>query len=277
MEFFLGCGEYIVGILIGVMIIAIGVKARHKEKAEKNSLVRATVVNCTPSETRIRGMSLQCFEIELEFTSDYGIIHKSMKRGEPIDIGTVLDVRYNRKDDTVEMPEITKNKTNILPGVMIALGSIVTATFFVLFFIKGFETNDKAAAHLLAIIFCLPFVFVGLHTCVIHPAKRKHMLLDCDIVQGKVASRVVFRRYWSFFSSYVSIYEYGYHGEVRRVGAASRSPRKEPLGKIVTIAVNRKTGEAYCIEEQKKYYIVGGIFALAGLLMIGVCIWSYYL
>lgn len=104
MEIFMGCGEYIVGILIGVMFIAIGVAASHKEKAEKNSLVRATVVNCTPSETRTRGMSLQCFEIELEIASHYGIIHKSIKRGEPMDIGTVLDVCFNRKNDTVEMP-----------------------------------------------------------------------------------------------------------------------------------------------------------------------------
>lgn len=160
---------------------------------------------------------------------------------------------------------------------MIALGSIVTVMFFVLFLAKGFETNDKAAAHFLAIFACLIFVFLGLYAGVVYPAKQKRTLPDCDIVQGKVVSHRVARRHSLFRVSYVSIYEYGYHGEVRRVGAASRSTYKEPLGKIVTIAVNRKTGEAYCIEEQKNYYIVGGIFALAGLLMIGVCIWSYFL
>lgn len=239
-----------------------------------DKIVMATVVSCDTSETKIRGMTFECYEIGLEFSSPNGIVHKSLKRGTPMDVGSALQVCYNPKDDTIEMAENIKNKTNVSARAIKVIVAIFISAFLVFFFYKAFEYNDKAAAHLLAICMCMVFVFIGFYV-IIYGCRKRRGLSGCDVVPGSVVSYTVRRKRW-IFATYESIYEYQYQGEIRKVGAISSGIHKEPLGNQVNIAVNRETHEAFCVEELRKYYIVGVIFALAGLLLTGGCIWSYF-
>ena len=239
-----------------------------------DNIVTATVVSCDISETKIRGMLFECYEIGLEFSTPNGIVHKSLKRGTPMDIGSAIQVYYNPKDDTIEMPENIKNKTNIPSRAIKVIVAIFISAFLVIFFYKAFEYNDKAAAHLLAICMCMVFVFIGFYVIVCGYKKRR-VLSECDIVPGSVVSYTV-RNKRGIFPTYESIYEYQYKGEAHKVGAISSGIRKEPLGNQVNIAVNRETHEAFCVEELRKYFIMGAIFAIAGLLLTGGCIWIYF-
>ena len=62
-----------------------------------------------------------------------------------------------------------------------------------------------------------------------------------------------------------------------KVGSVNSQHRKKKIGTRVTIAVNEKTGEAFCIEETNGYYWLGGILMLIALFVIFLLIREFFI
>ena len=114
--------------------------------------------------------------------------------------------------------------------------------------------------NLFAIVFLSLFTCVGLYLCVYTPYKRNKRNLYCDTIKGVL---VDFYRDRSRrgSTSYMPIYEYTYDGEKKKlrgqVGGTNKKYRQK--GRIVTLAVDRETKKAYCIEDEKGIVIIGWI------------------
>lgn len=241
--------------------------------ARKEQL-RATVVSCEPSESLIRGTVVPCFEIRFEFLSSEGIVGKSIKRGNAMDVGTTFYVNYY-KDGSVEMTNAPSKRIKNMSILLGAFGAVAALALLFVLAINFGKLNDKGIGCLIGIVLCMIFMFLGIYAGVIYPRKERNVD-GCILVEGRVCDcvRTSVRRY--LWAQYTSIYEYWYNGERRVVGSSGSSIRKDPIGKKVTIAVNRETEEAFCENEQKNFYFGGFLLIAAGAFFTVFLIWEMF-
>ena len=242
----------------------------------KKEEVRATVSNCVPSETVIRGTVAPCFEITVDFRTSKGIVQKSFKRGTAIDVGTTINMCYDHRYGTVELSNGGTAKVNNIP---IILGSIFTVSLIVgsiviAAVVSGF--NDKVIGCFIGILMCLGMMWGGICIAFIYPKKHRNVE-DCILVEGRIVGhkQTAFGLLWT--SQYSAIYEYIYGGKRCTVGSVNSQHRKKKIGTRVTIAVNENTGEAFCLEETNGYYWLGGILMLIALFVIFLLIREFFI
>ena len=230
----------------------------------KKENVRATVVSCIPSETVIQGTACRCFEITVEFNSSNGLVSKSYKRGNAMEEGTILIMCYNPNNGALEMETAlkTKNKnTPVLAGVCCSL------LLFVALIVLGAKfnvLNDKGIGCLIGVALLMVFMWVGIYITFIFP--RKHRNTEaCVMLEGRISKYVKTNRGVWWAAHYSAVYEYIYDGKICRVGSTEKGNRRKAIGTKVTIALNKDTGEAFCVEEQRSYYIWGGLWTVISL------------
>lgn len=166
------------------------------------------------------------------------------------------------EDGSIELTDNKVEKAGNLPLVVgILLGVILIALIGVALMVYG-KLNKGQIGILLGILLCLIFIYVGFYMAVIFPKKRRNVQ-ECVLVEGKVIRNVKTNNGILWSATYSALYEYWYNGERRKVGSISDSCIKKAIGKKVTIAVNRKTEEAFCLEEQGIFYWGGTAFAVA--------------
>lgn len=242
----------------------------------KKEEVRATVSSCVPSETVIRGTVAPCFEITVDFRTSKGIVQKSFKRGTAIEVGTTINMCYDHRYDTIEFSNGGTAKVNNIP---IILGSIFTVSLIVgsiviAAVVSGF--NDKVIGCFIGILMCLGMMWGGICIAFIYPKKHRNVE-DCILVEGRIVGhkQTAFGLLWN--SQYSAIYEYIYGGKRCKIGSIHSQHRRKKIGTKVTIAVNEKTGEAFCIEETNGYYWLGGILMLIALFVIFLLIREFFI
>lgn len=223
--------------------------------------VRATVVRCEPSETIIRGTVTPCFEITVEFRTQKGIVSQSFKRGTAIDEGTTINMCYDHTYGSVEISTQAATKINNIP---IVLGSILSVGVLVASLIIGAAFggfSGKVIGCFLGVILCLGFEWLGLYVVFIYPKKHRNVE-DCILLEGRICKYVQTKYGMLWSSEYSAVYEYIYGGKMCRVGSIQSQHGRKKIGTKVTIAVNEKTGEAFCVEENKGYYFMGGVIMI---------------
>lgn len=233
--------------------------------------VRATVVSCEPSETIIRGTVAPCFEIMVEFRTKKGIVSQSFKRGTAIDIGTTIKMSYDHRYGSVEMSTQTATKINNIP---ILLGSIVSVGVLVAALVIGAVFggfSGKVIGCILGVIICLGFEWVGIFIAFIYPKKHRNME-DCVLLEGRICKYVQTKHGILWQSEYSAVYEYIYGRKMCRVGSIQSQHRRKKIGTKVTIAVNEKTGEAFCVEENKDYNFCGSVLMVIIIPFIAILI-----
>ena len=242
----------------------------------KKEEVRATVTSCVPSETVIRGTVAPCFEITVDFRTSKGIVQKSFKRGTAIDVGTTINMCYDHRYDTIEFSNGGTAKVNNIP---IILGSIFTVSLIVgsiviAAVVSGF--NGKVIGCFIGILMCLGMMWGGICIAFIYPKKHRNVE-DCILVEGRIVGhkQTAFGLLWK--SQYSAIYEYIYGGKICKVGSIHSQHRRKKIGTRVTIAVNEKTGEAFCVQESNTYYWVGVLLMLIALLFIMLLIREFFI
>ena len=88
---------YGIGVVIGLILVIIGIVAMKKDrKLSKKKLFKATVLNCLIADYGY-GMSMEGFDIVLEIETKKGKIRKEIKRRNPMDVGSTVDVYYDSK------------------------------------------------------------------------------------------------------------------------------------------------------------------------------------
>ena len=242
----------------------------------KKEEVRATVSSCVPSETVIRGTVSPCFEITVEFRTSKGIKSHTFKRGTAIDVGTTINMCYDHRYETVEL---SNGATTKVKNVPVILGSIFTvaliaASIVIAAVVSGF--NDKIIGCFIGLLMCLAMMWGGICIAFVYP-KHHRNVNDCILVEGRIIGhkQTAFGMLWK--SQFSAIYEYIYGGKRCKVGSVNSQHRKKKIGTRVTIAVNEKTGEAFCVEETNGYYWVGGFMILIALFIIILLIREFFI
>lgn len=242
----------------------------------KKEEVRATVSSCIPSETVIRGTVAPCFEITVDFRTSKGIKSQSFKRGTAIDVGTTLNMCYDHRYDTIELSTNAATKINSIPillgsifSIALVAGSIVVVSVFSNF-------NDKVIGCFIGLLMCLGMMWAGIYVTFIFPKKHRN-IDDCILVEGRIYGHKITNRGLLWAQKYSAKYEYIYGGKKCHVGSVDTSSFRKKVGTKVTIAVNEKTGEAFCVQETKDYYLFGGIMIILSFLIICMLVREFFI
>ena len=256
-EIFSSYGIYIAIGAVAVICFGIGGLINYLESNRIKNTLTATVMDCKQVEKAIDGMYLKSYEITLELYIGGTTVTKTILRGKEMQQWERVNVIYDSDNDEVTLQEIEKKNGNEVPKVLAVLGMVMIVVDFITIFITNPSMDDRTKAHLAAIAGVSIFTFIGLYLCVIIPSNRNKRSYNCDLVKGTQIDYVrVSRRRISLlgkinFTS-MPIYEYYYNGEVKKlrgsIGGTSKKYREN--GRSVTIAVDRVTKEAYCVEEE---------------------------
>ena len=271
---------YSLGAIIGLITIIIGIVAMKKDtKLSKNKIYKATVLNCIIGDNYIPGMLMQGFDIILEIETSRGNIRREIKRRDPMDIGTTVEVYYDSKKDVVRFTDEAFDEEKKYPIVLIAFG-----IFFLLITLISFVSqNIKSGEALIgvggALIIGGIFTFVGVWLSIIRPHKINKNMIYCEKVEGRIADVVRHGRIGNYEYgdrnniAYAYLYEYEYGGVKRTIKSrtASNTHTHASIGKKVEIIINHKTGDVFCMDDEKSGVGIGIVFLIFGVaIMIGM-------
>ena len=273
---------YSLGAIIGLITIIIGIVAMKKDtKLSKNKIYKATVLNCIIGDNYIPGMLMQGFDIILEIETSRGNIRREIKRRDPMDIGTTVEVYYDSKKDVVRFTDEAFDEEKKYPIVLIAFG-----IFFLLITLISFVSqNIKSGEALIgvggALIIGGIFTFVGVWLSIIRPHKINKNMIYCEKVEGRIADVVRQGKVGSIdlddhnhnHATYAYLYEYEYGGVKRTIKSrtASNTHTHASIGKKVEIIINHKTGDVFCMDDEKSGVGIGIVFLIFGVaIMIGM-------
>lgn len=261
---------YWVGLLIvlcGIILVAIGVIIAVNINKALNRIIRATVSDCTVGESVIGGMIMQCYDVTLAIPSARGIVYETIKKGQELPIGTMVNVYY--EDGDVCLAELRQKEKDSLPKVFTVVGCVAIVVGLVIALIQGFGFNGMIFGYTVGITVCIVVAYLGLWMAVFKPIKLSNVEESCDKVRGV---QVDYARISSKNgkSSYVPIYEYRYNGKIKKYrGAISGNGSKyRQNGREVTIVINRKNDKVYCLEESRETSKMGIFIMLFGLLIL---------
>ncbi len=265
--------------LIGVIILIIGIVLYLRYKNVKNKKpIKATVVSCEKGKyiDIDYANQPQCFHITFKFFSKYGPKRITIKRQNPMDVGATVEVLYNHKTDDLDIASEVKKNNGSLGKVFITIGIVWMLISIGATIGSFFGDIPISFKPIIGMLIGMTFFMVGLYASIILPATNKKNMQHCDIVEGEIVDFVKSgtsnrngRRHRSSVS-YAAIYEYEYGGRKSRIRSSGSSTTGEytELGKKVSIVVNHKTGEAYCIEDKKNLTGMGIVFILFGIATI---------
>ena len=271
---------YSLGAIIGLITIIIGIVAMKKDtKLSKNKIYKATVLSCIIGDNYIPGMLMQGFDIILEIETSKGNIRREIKRRDPMDIGTTVEVYYDSKKDVVRFTDEAFDEEKKYPIVLIAFG-----IFFLLITLISFVSqNIKSGEALIgvggALIIGGIFTFVGAWLSIIRPHKINKNMIYCEKVEGRIADVVRHGRIGNYDYgdrdniAYAYLYEYEYGGVKRTIKSrtASNTHSHASIGKKVEIIINHKTGDVFCMDDEKSGVGIGIVFLIFGVaIMIGM-------
>lgn len=271
---------YSLGAIIGLITIIIGIVAMKKDtKLSKNKIYTAKVLSCIIGDNYIPGMHMQGFDIILEIATSKGNIRREIKRRDPMDIGTTVEVYYDSKKDVVRFTDESFDEEKKYPIVLIAFG-----IFFLLITLISFVSqNIKSGEALIgvggALIIGGIFTFVGAWLSIIRPHKINKNMIYCEKVEGRIADVVRHGRIGNYDYgdrdniAYAYLYEYEYGGVKRTIKSrtASNTHSHASIGKKVEIIINHKTGDVFCMDDEKSGVGIGIVFLIFGVaIMIGM-------
>ena len=261
---------YWVGLLIvlcGIILVAIGVIIAVNINKALNRIIRATVSDCTVGESVIGGMIMQCYDVTLAIPSARGIVYETIKKGQELPIGTMVNVYY--EDGDVCLAELRQKEKDSLPKVFTVVGCVAIVVGLVIALIQGFGFNGMIFGYTVGMSVCIGVVYCGLWLSVFRPIKLSQNEEQCDLVRGvqvdyvKISSK-------KGKSSYAPIYEYNHSGKVKKYRStlSGNGSKYKQVGKEVTIVINRVNNKVYCLEESREISKMGIFIIIFGLLIL---------
>lgn len=281
MGFWAKYGLYIaygVGTLIGLALIIIGIVAMNKDKKlSKKKVFKAKVLNCIISDNYIPGMLIQGFDIIVEISTPRGNIRREIKRRDPMDIGTIVEVYYDPKKDVIRFTDEVFDEEKKYPVVLVAFGVFFLLLLLIIFLAANI-TNGKAVTGLG--FGCMAggiFIFIGIWLSLIRPHKINKDMIHCEKVEGRIADTVRQgitgyigngSRHRQRTYSYVYEYEYGGVTRTLKGRTSSNTYSHADIGKKVVIVINHKTGDVFCMDDEKTGVGMGIAVLIFGIAVI---------
>lgn len=271
------------GIFVGVIILIIGIIVYSKYKRVSNQKpIKATVESCEKGkyiDIDYRNQP-ECFHITFKFFTKYGPRKVAIKRQNPMDVGATVEVLYNDGTGDLDIASEVKKGNGAIGKVFITMGIVwmlIMGGATIGSFYGDIPINFK---YILGMLIGVCFFSVGVYTSIVLSFERKKNMKYCDIVEGEIVDFVkngssnrngVGHRNKI---SYAAIYEYEYGGKKNRIrsGGASTTGEYTELGKKVSIVVNHKTGEVYCVEDKKNLTGMGVAFIIFGIAVMGIMV-----
>lgn len=281
MEFFLKYGIYLAfgaGTLIALITIIIGIVAMKKDtKLSKNKIYTAKVLTCIIGENYIPGMRMQGFDIILDITTPKKNVRKEIKRRDPMDVGTTVEVYYDAKKDVVRFTDEAFDEEKKYPIVLVAFGFFFLLLTIISFIGVNFNNGRALVGSVGGLIISGIFIFIGIWLSFIRPHKVNKNMIYCEKVEGRIADVVrqgktsggnELHRHAK--STYSYLYEYEYGGMTRTIkgSTSSNTFSHSQIGKKAEIVINHKTGEVFCMDDVKTGIGMGIVFLIFGILAI---------
>ena len=266
-------------IIIGFVFLIWGIVAFFSNrKFSKFKPVKGVVTACDKKDSELWGTGLQHFETEIEFTTSYGTLHRTIKGEQPYVVGTNLDVRFDAKRNKLQLEKTYKSKGKVYPIVFMVMGLITMALDGVLIYSKKYSIDQ--IPFVMGIGILVIFAIFGFWLSFIRPFGRRKFIKNSDVVDGVLvdfikagyanADRHGHRDY-----NFAAIYEYTYGGVTQRYRstASGNGGIHTELGRKVSLAVNNNTGEVLCLDDDKALSFIGIVFLLFGVIG-GIVIYS---
>lgn len=282
MDFWIKYGIYIafgIAAVISIITIIIGFVAMNKDKGlSKKKVFKAKVLSCIIGGNYYPGTRYQGFDIILDIETPKGNIRKEITRRDPMDIGTTVEVNYDSKKDIIRFTDEAFDEEKKYPIVLIAFG-IYFLLNTIISYVGLYTNNGKALIGLIGgtTIACI-FIFLGAWISIIRPHKMNKNMVHCEKVEGRIADVVRQGKIGGNFDhghhhhsqSYSYLYEYEYGGVKRTIKSktASNTHTHAAIGRKVEIVINHKTGDVFCMDDEKTGVGLGIVLLIFGVLAI---------
>lgn len=259
-------------VIFGLIFFIWGLVAFiRNRKFSKVKPVKGVVTACEKKDG-IKGTGVQYFETEIEFTTVYGTLHRTVKGDQPYVVGTNLDVRFDAKGNKLQLEKTYRSKGKIYPITFMVMGLVTIVIDVILIVSKSYGVDEVPmimGAGVLVI-----FTVLGFWLSFIRPFSRRKFIKKSDIVEGVLVDYIragysnINDKHRSRTSNFSAIYEYTYGGITQRFrsSASGNGGIHTELGRKVSLAINNETGEVLCLEDDKGLTFVGIVFLLFGVI-----------
>lgn len=271
----------IIGGLIGIVLLVGGIIALNVDKKPKKSnIYKAKVLNCIISDEYIIGMPMECFDIVLEIELPAKKVRKEIKRRDPMDKGTTIEVYYNPNKKALRFVEEAFDEEKNYPFIFIAFGAVILFLMMAMVLVSKFSVGEMVFRFAFGYFAGVLFAFIGLFMSVIRPHKVNKDMIHCEQVEAKVVDvvrqgmthRGDFGDHHRRSYTYSYLYEYEYGGVKRTVKGitSSNTISHAGIGKKAVVVINHKNGEVFCMDDIKMGLGMGIAFLVFGLGVIAV-------
>lgn len=271
----------IVGGIIGVVLLIVGIITLNVDKKPRKSRIyKAKVLNCIIGDRYIIGMPLECFDIVIEIELPDKKVRKEIKRRDPMDKGTVVEVYYNPKKKAVRFADEAFDEEKAYPFIFIAFGAVILFLFMAAAIIGKFRAGEMVFRYAFGYFASILFAYIGMYMSVLRPHKLNKEMIYCEQVEAKIVdvvrqgmtNRSDFDDHHARKYTYSYLYEYEYGGMKRTVKGktSSNTISHASIGKKSIVVINHKNGDVICMDDIKMGIGMGIGFLIFGLGAIAV-------
>ncbi len=262
--------------IIGLVIVGLGIYAKvHSNRMYKLGITKATVVGHQPAVKKIGQTEISCTQVTLEIPVEFGAVSKTVLDNGTYSVGDVVDIYYDPEQDTVEFPKNISEKGSKGPYVLMGFGVMISLLVLFAELAKSSVAISDGFTTFLSYFVALALILGGAFLAIIRPMRRKKEMVNCRTVSGKLVeyyrdSHGRNRRE----STYRPIYEFYDNGELVRIEGeqSSNGSRNRQIGREVTIVINDRTGEKYCLDDMAGIRKVALICLVFGVVVLFILI-----
>ncbi|MBQ7919742.1 MAG: hypothetical protein IJ324_07375 [Lachnospiraceae bacterium] len=239
--------------IIGLAVVGLGIYAKvHSNRMYKLGITKATVVGHQPAVKKIGQTEIPCTQVTLEIPVEFGAVNKTVLDNSTYNVGDVVDIYYDSEKDYVEFPKNISEKGSKGPYVLMAFGAMISLLVLFAELSKSSAAISEGFTMILSYFVVFALILGGAFLAIIRPMRRKKEMVNCRMVSGKLVDyyRDSHGRNRGE-STYKPIYEFYDNGETVRIEGeqSSSGSRNRQIGREVTIVINDKTGERYCLDD----------------------------
>ncbi len=250
--------------ILGLGIIGLGVYAKvHSNRMNKLGIIKAKVLAHQPTVKKIGQTEIPCTQVTLEIPVEFGAVTKTVLDNGKYNVGDVVDIYYDAEKDFVEFPKNISEQGSMGPYVLMGFGAMISLLVLFAELSERSEIIRSGFTTALSYFVALALILGGAFLAIIRPMRRKKELINCRTVSGKL---VDYRseKHRRRERVYRPIYEFNDNGELVRIEGeqSSNGSRNRQIGREVTIVINDRTGEKYCLDD------VAGIRKVALICMV---------
>lgn len=259
--------------LIGILIIALGIRVLIQERKEKKKrCYRAVVTNCDESFMDVRSTGRRHYDVTLEIQTDYGVTYKTIKSDRDYGTGYVCQVHYDVQTDTAEFARDYRQNKSKDGWIAIGFGVLWSAIIGLVMWMQQSETGSEIGGRIFGYGISITFVCIGLYALIIKPIKNRKQMGDCQEVPGRIVDFTTRRGSKRNRKLYCPIYGFYYQGMEQTIHGtiSSNTDKYRQIGRKVTIVINNKTGQIYCAEDEKTGRNMELLFGAVGMLFLTI-------